>query len=38
MLLTINTANVTTGFIVFLIETLIIVAVLLFAKAKLTPK
>lgn len=38
MLLTINTAIVTTGVIVFLVVILILVAVLLFAKAKLTPK
>ena len=37
-LLVINTAIVTAGVIVFLIVTLILVGMLLFAKAKLTPK
>ena len=38
MLLAINTAIVMTGVIVFLLVTLILVGMLLFAKAKLTPK
>lgn len=38
MLLAINTTIVMSGVIVFLIVTLILVGMLLFAKAKLTPK
>ena len=38
IVLAINTAIVTTGIVVFLIVTLILVGILLFAKAKLTAK
>ena len=38
MLLAINTAIVTAGIVVFLLVTLILVGILLFAKAKLTAK